>query len=45
MKKEHHKIALVAQTEMNIIEMLISKALIDSNICHDEFILVNNALK
>ena len=45
MKKEHHKIALVAQTEMNIIEMLISKAFIDSHICHDEFILVNNALK
>ena len=45
MKKEHHKIVLVAQTEMNIIEMLISKSLIDSNICYDEFILVDNALK
>ena len=24
---------------------LISKALIDSNICHDEFVLINNVLK
>ena len=26
-------------------EVLISKALIDSNISHDEFVLMNNALK
>ena len=26
-------------------EVLINKALIDSNISHDEFILINNALK
>ena len=25
--------------------MLISKALIDSNISHDEFVLINNVLK
>ena len=26
-------------------EVLISQALIDSNISHDEFVLINNALK
>ena len=26
-------------------EVLISKALIDSNISHDEFVLINNVLK
>ena len=30
---------------MNSIEVLISKALIDSNISHDEFVLINNILK
>ena len=26
-------------------EVLISKALIDSNVSHDEFVLINNVLK
>ena len=44
-KKKHDKIVLLAKTKLNIIEVLISKALIDSSISHDEFVLVNNVLK
>ena len=36
---------LLAKTMQSTIEALISKALIDSYINHDEFISVNNALK
>ena len=36
---------LLANTKLNTIEILISKAFIDSNISHDEFVLVNNVLK
>ena len=36
---------LLAKTKLNSIEVLISKALIDSYINHDEFILVNNVLR
>ena len=36
---------LSAKTKLNSIEVLISKALIDLNISHDQFILVNNVLK
>ena len=36
---------MLAKTKLNIIEVLISKALIDSSISHDEFVLVNNVLK
>ena len=42
-KKKHDKIALLAK--LNSIEVLIYKALIDSVINHDEFILINNVLK
>ena len=31
--------------KLNGIEVLISKDLMDSNISHDEFILINNVLK
>ena len=31
----------LAKTKSNLIEVLISKSLIDAYICHDEFILVN----
>ena len=34
----------IPQKEL-IIEVLISKVLIDSNISHDEFVLINNELK
>ena len=43
-KKKDDKIVLSAKTKLNSIEVLISKALIDLNISHDEFILVNNFL-
>ena len=44
-KKKHDKILLLAKSKLNRIEILISKALIDSNISHDEFVLINNVLK
>ena len=36
---------LLAKTKLDTIEVLISKALIDSYINHDEFVLVNNVLR
>ena len=36
---------MLAKSKLNRIEVLISKALIDSNISHDEFVLINNVLK
>ena len=36
---------MLAKSKLNSIEVLISKALIDSNISHDEFVLINNVLK
>ena len=39
------KIVLLAKSRSNSIEVLISKVSIDSNISHDEFILINNELK
>ena len=44
-KKKHDKIVLSAESKLNSIEVLISSALTDSNISHDEFVLINNALK
>ena len=44
-KKKHDKIVLLAKSKLNSIEVLISKALIDSNISHDEFVLINNVLE
>ena len=44
-RKKHDKIVLLAKSKLNSTEILISKALIDSNISHDEFALVNNVLK
>ena len=44
-KKKHHEIVLLAKSELNSIENLISKALIDSAISHDEFALINNVLR
>ena len=43
-KKKHTKIVLLGKDKLNTIEVLISKALIDSYISHDEFVSVNNAL-
>ena len=36
---------LLAKSKLNTIEVLISKALTDSNVSHDEFVLINNVLK
>ena len=44
-KKKHDKIMLLAKSKLTSIEVLISKALIDSIIIHDEFVLINNLLK
>ena len=44
-KKEHNKIIFFAKSKLNKIEVLISKALVDSNTSHDEFVLMNNVLK
>ena len=44
-KKKHDKIVLLAKSKLNNIEVLISKALIDSNISYDEFVSINNMLK
>ena len=44
-RKKHEKIVLLAKSRLNGIEVLISKGLVDSNISHDEFVLINNVLK
>ena len=44
-KKKHDKIFPLAKSKVNRIEVLIYKALIDSNIIHDGFVLANNVLK
>ena len=36
---------MLAKSKLSSLEVLISKALIDSNISHDEFVLINNILK
>ena len=36
---------LLAKDKLNSMEVLIFKALINSNISHDEFVLINNLLK
>ena len=38
-KKKLDKIVLLANSKLNNIDVLISKALIDSNVTHDEFVL------
>ena len=44
-KNKHDKKVLLAKSELNGIEVLISKALIISNISQDEFVLINNMQK
>ena len=41
-RTKHDKIVLLAKSKLNSIEVLISKALINSNISHEEFVLINN---
>ena len=44
-KKKHDKIVLLAKSKLNSIEVLVSKVLVDSVISHEEFVLINNAIK
>ena len=44
-KKKHDKIVLLGKDQLDTIDILISKALIDSYIGHDEFVAVNNVLR
>ena len=44
-KKKRDKIIFLAKTKLNSIDFSISKAIIDLNISHDEFVLANNVLK
>ena len=37
-KKNHDKILSLAKSKLHSLEVLISKALIDSNVSHDEFV-------
>ena len=37
--------ALLAKSKLNTIKVLISKVFIDSNISHDELVLISNVLK
>ena len=44
-KNKYDEIVLLAKSKLNSIEVLISKASINSVIGHDEFFLINSALK
>ena len=44
-KKNYDKIVLSEKTKLNTIKVLISKALSNSYINHDEFVSVNNMLR
>ena len=45
MWKKHNKIVLLAKSKLNTLAVLISKALIESNISHDEFVVIIDVLK
>ena len=44
-KKKHGEIVLLAKSNLNSVEVLISKALIDSVISHDDSVLTDSGLK
>ena len=44
-KKKHDKTVMLQKTKLTSIEVLISRAFIDSYMSHDEFVLVNNVLQ
>ena len=44
-KKKHNKIVLLGKDKLSTIEVLVSKALVDSYIIYDEFGSVNNVLR
>ena len=39
-KRKKHKILMLAKSKLNSIDILISQALIDMNISHEEFIMI-----
>ena len=43
--KKHDKTAFLGKDTLNTTEVLISKALIDSYISHNQFALINNVLR
>ena len=43
-KNKHDKIVLLAKSKLNSIKVLISKVLIDSEVSHDDCVLINNVL-
>ena len=43
--QKHEKIVLLAKSKIGGIEVLIYKVLINSVISHDDFVLINNAVK
>ena len=44
-RNKNDRILSLAKSKLNSVEVFIAKALIDSNISHDEFVLVSNVLK
>ena len=44
-KKKHNKIVMLARSKLNSIESKISKALINNEICHEDFITILNEEK
>ena len=44
-KKDHDKVVLLAKTKSNSIVVLIFKVLMESDVTHDEFVIVNNLFK
>ena len=44
-KRKHDKIVLLANSKLNSIEVLTFQALINLNISHNEFVLINNDLQ
>ena len=44
-KRKHNKMVLSAKSKLNNIEVLISKAFIDSNASHDKLVLIKNLLQ
>ena len=44
-RKSMTEFVLLVKTKLNTIEVLVSKALIDSYINHDEFVSINNVLR
>ena len=44
-KKKHHRLFQLAKYKLNSVEVLTSKALIDSNVSQDKFFFINNVPK